>query len=490
MGISAGSVRNFRNVGYDDELIKLDIILSTKEEANGFTDFFVNYIQGSAQVFYYKNNFTGQESIVRCMHNNLAMGEAEGHPYSFSLLMRKEAPYTSSSLSLKYDVQEGEVVTAVVIGPCRGFFTMVMIPTNSRRLYGSGSNSNGQLGLGSTSSFKRFESVGVDTDWVTGAGGELHSHVINESGDLFSSGENSLGQLGLGDTIDRNLFTQVGVDSWLQVSSGSEFTVAIKTDGTLWAWGANGSGQLGQGGYDASSHSSPLQVGTFSNWVDVECGTQFFIVRNEDGELWGCGEDEYGQLGQGATQTRRVLLVKIGSDTDWDLFAAGWMHTVAIKTDGTLWAWGANFRGELGDGTTIAKYSPVQIGTGTWKALAAGACFDSGGPDFYELGRTHGIKTDGTLWAWGSNESYELGIGSSDTNPHASPILIDSDTDWKQVSTARTVGIAVKGSNEIWGWGANSSLELGTGDTAFVAVPTRTFLTAIQTSIVYDVEFF
>lgn len=480
MGESAGGVYSFRDVGYEDELIKLDIVLATKIEAQRFTNFFKNIVKGSANVFYYRNNFTGQESIVRLMENILPMGEGEGHPYSFSLLMRKEAPYSGRSLTVVYSVLPAVFVPAIFIGGHSGYFSMALLPTSSMTLHAVGDNF-GQLGLGHYNEIHSFQQVGAETDWVIGAGGESHAHMINDGGELFSAGTNGFGCLGLGtgDSTPENTFIKLGSDTWSKVTAGYRVSAGIKTDGTLWAWGRNTGGQLGQGSYDSSSHNVPLQVGSATDWADVRFGQDVMIAKNSVGELWGCGYNNKGQMGQGSTYLRQTTLIQIGSDTDWDFFDIGWQHVVAVKTNGDLYAWGANSRGELGDGTTTERHTPVKIGSDTWKAIAAG----TGGP-----GRTYGIKVAGTLWSWGMNNNYELGIGSQDSNPHSNPILIGATTDWQSVFAGASHGLAAKIDNELWSWGRNSYGECGVGDVNPVPVPIRTYLVGKSLTVVYDVE--
>lgn len=467
-GISAGGVYNFRNVGFNDEVIRLDIVLTTQEEADEFTTFFKGIIKGTSNVFYYRNNFTGEESIVRSMNDNLSVGEGEGHPYSFSLLLRNEAPYSGSSFTIKYDILEA-AAPVFVVGGNFGNFSMVIVFPFGGTPHTVGNNSNGQLGLGDYSNRPNYlRVVSAGFGWVTGAGGESHTYIINTSGDLYSTGSNGLGQLGLGDTTTRNTFTKVGSSTWSKVACGVDFTGAIKADGTLWAWGKNSAGQLGQGSFDASVHSSPLQIGLATNWVDVKCGSDFLIAKKSSGELWGCGADTNGQLGQGSTQARRTSLVKIGVDVDWDSFDAGWAHTIAIKNNGDLYTWGANSRGELGDSTTIDKYVPIKIGSDTWKSVSAGGK----GP-----GSSYGIKVSGTLWSWGVNDNYELGNGSADSSPHSSPILINSNTDWGQVAAGGNHGLAVKIGGSSYSWGLNASGECGVGGFSPVTVPTLFIVT-------------
>lgn len=468
MGISAGGVYNFRDVGYDDERIKLDIVLATKEEAKGFTSFFKDIVRGSANIFYYRNNFTGQESAVRFMNNTLVMGESEGHPYSFSVLMRKEA------------VSVTVVSSLFLIGSKWSPFSILMVPTGSRTLYGTGSNQNGQLGFDEFEDKYRYTQLSPATDWVLGGVGSNFSVFLKESGLLFVSGANDFGQLGLGDEDERRIFTQLGILTWSKISCGANFTAAIKTDGTLWVWGENEWGQLGQGTNDSNPHSSPLQIGSAVDWADVSCGQFYLIALKSDGTLWGCGMDLDGQLGQGSVQNIRSTLTKIGTDTDWASFAAGSAHTMAIKTDGTLWGWGFNSQGALGNGTGVDSYSPIQIGIDTWLSIEAAGDL---GADW-----SHGIKTDGTLWGCGFNSNYMLGDGT--IIDRLSFVLISSDEDWVDVVANMTGGLALKSNNDIWTWGTNFGGELGFDPSEVVEIPTpiQTFLPVSIVNSIWDVQ--
>src|SRR5579872_4197543 len=167
---------------------------------------------------------------------------------------------------------------------------------------------------------------------------------------LWAWGYNGYGQLGDGTSTDHHSPEQIGTDAnWAQVSAGGlNFTVAIKTEGTLWAWGFNNDGELGDG--TTTGRDSPEQIGTDTNWAQVSAGDSDTLAVRTDGSLWGWGFNGNGQLGDGTT-TGRNSPEQVGTDINWAQVSAGYSHTLAIKTDGTLWAWGFNGDGELGDGT-------------------------------------------------------------------------------------------------------------------------------------------
>ena len=284
---------------------------------------------------------------------------------------------------------------------------------------------------------------------VSLAAGDAHTVEIKSDGTLWAWGSNADGQLGDGTTTAKNSPVQTGSDKWVSVAAGSFHTVAIKSDGTLWAWGANADGQLGDG--TGIIRTSPVQISTDNIWVSVVAGSSHTVALKSDGTLWAWGWNGYGQLGDG-TEMDKFSPVQIGADGKWEHIAAGYAHTVAIKSDGTLWAWGYNYAAQLGDGTTMNKSSPEQIGTdNTWVSVAAGTY------------HTVAVKADGTLWAWGYNGYGELGDGGT-TNHSSSPEKIGTDSTWASVAAGSDHTLALKSDGTLWAWGDNRDGQLGSDD--------------------------
>jgi alpha-tubulin suppressor-like RCC1 family protein len=297
-----------------------------------------------------------------------------------------------------------------------------------------GTNSSGQLGLGDITSRSSPVQVGVLSNWkllATSCSDSSSSMVIKTDNSLWVWGDNTNGVLGLGDIINRSSPVQVGLlTNWKQVSIGNGPVLAIKTDGTLWAWGNQAYGELGQN--NNTLYSSPAQVGSLANWKQVSAGGHAVLAIKYDGTLWAIGDNRYGTLGLGNI-TPYSSPVQVGSLTNWKQITTGHHHAVAIKTDGSLWAWGENLYGQVGTGASAVSYysSPVQVGSLTnWKQVAGG------------LQHTVAVKTDGTLWSWGYNTNGELGQGNNTL--YSSPVQIGSLTNWKQVSCGTTQTLSIQ----------------------------------------------
>ncbi len=284
--------------------------------------------------------------------------------------------------------------------------------------------------------------------WVDVSGGLYHSLGVKTDGSLWAWGNNGQGQLGTGNYIDINIPVQIGTDlNWKKVSGGESFSAGIRADGTLWSWGQNSNGELGNGTYTDSN--IPVQVGTASDWKEISAGDYHCLAIKTDGSLWAWGYNDQGQLGDG-TNMNKFVPVQIGSATNWSKVSGGQLHSLGIKTDGTLWSWGYNEFGQLGDGTLLDKNIPAQIGTATdWVTMSAGGSHNTA------------IKSDGTLWSWGWNYSGQLGDGTY-TDSHI-PVQVGTSADWRTTSAGSNESIALKTNGTLWSWGENFAGQLGNG---------------------------
>ena len=263
--------------------------------------------------------------------------------------------------------------------------------------------------------------------------------------------------------------TVSGGTNWKQVTSAPLSAAAIKTDGRLWTWGFNGYGILGDN--TTGSKSSPVQtIATGTNWASLLVGATIGAIKT-DGRLWTWGHNSSGTCGDNTTGSKSSPVQTIAQGTNWKQVAVGTYggigidsHMAAIKTDGTLWTWGYNGYGQLGRNNTTNSSSPVQtIAQGTnWKQVACGGV------------TTSAIKTDGTLWSWGSNGQGQL--GDNTTVNKSSPVqTIAQGTNWKQCSIGGSYAGAIKTDGRLWMWGDNGYWgQLGTNNNTSKSSPVQT----------------
>jgi len=337
--------------------------------------------------------------------------------------------------------------------------------TTYYNLYGWGFNNYGQIGNGNTTSYSSPIVVGSLTNWLTVSSSYGTSASVKTDGTLWMWGYNIYGQLGLNNQTYYSSPKQVGsLTNWKQVSTSNyaqtqPMTAAVKTDGTLWTWGRNYYGGLGLG--NTTSYSSPKQVGALTTWSNVQTGGNWVLAIKTDGTLWGWGGGGFGNLGLNNT-INYSSPKQVGALTNWAVIAIPTTNPIfalAVKTNGTLWAWGANPQGQLGLNNTTYYSSPVQVGALTnWSKVA-----NSG--SYYSLA----TKTDGTLWSWGLNTSGRLGLGNITT--YSSPKQVGALTNWSLVAAGRNNSMAIKTDGTLWAWGGNPSGELGLGNTTNYSSP-------------------
>jgi alpha-tubulin suppressor-like RCC1 family protein len=344
----------------------------------------------------------------------------------------------------------------------------------SNNLYTWGLNTCGRLGDNTVTDRSSPGTVaGQGITWCMVSAGSSHTAAIKSDGTLWTWGTNSKGQLGTDNTTNRCSPGTVagGGTNWCFVSAGVDWTAAIKTDGTLWTWGYNFRFQLGNGSGSLAclSQVSPAQIsGGGTTWRFVAAGEFSGAAIKTDGSMctWGYngGGITDGVLGDGTTTNRSTPTTVSGGGTTWSTVSMGRAHTVATKTDGTLWTWGFNINGELGTGTTTSRSSPgTTAGGGTNWSCGVAAPLQSR--------MSAALKTDGTLWTWGGNSNGRLGNGTI-TNRSSPGTTAGGGTNWCRISSTAGYGFAaIKTDGTLWTWGGNSNGGLGDGTTTSRSSP-------------------
>ncbi|WPB80653.1 hypothetical protein KYC5002_16115 [Archangium violaceum] len=330
-------------------------------------------------------------------------------------------------------------------------------------LWAWGIASMGQFGDGTTTTDRKVPAKMQGISNVKQvAPGFYHMAALKHDGTVWTWGYNGSGQLGDGTTTTRNTPGIVpGLSGVVAIAAGSSFMLAVKNDGTVWAWGDNWTGPLGDG--TQTTRLSPVRVVGLTGVTSVAAGVNHSVALKSDGTVWAWGRNMGGELGDG-TATVRTTPVRAQGLTGVVSIGASYWHTMAVKSDGTGWSWGDNRFGQVGDGTTTDRYTPVQVLSGV-KAMSGG------------YGHTAAVKTDGTVWAWGYNNNGQLGNGTT-TSSYA-PVQVPGMSGVTTVATGGSAvynTVVVKSDGSVWAWGSDntsSSGVLGDGVSSKSLTPIR-----------------
>lgn len=281
------------------------------------------------------------------------------------------------------------------------------------------------------------------------SGGGSHSLALKSDGTVWAWGWNSNGQLGDDSYANRMTPVQVsGLSGIIAISSGSEHSIALKSDGTVWTWGWNENGQMGDGTY-ANNRSSPIQVSGLTGAIAIAGGHKHTIALKSDGTVWAWGYNGVGQLGDGSHDSRNTP-VQVSKLKDVTAIATGRYHTIALKSDGTVWAWGWNDYGQLGDGTYVSRSTPVEVSA--FIDVAAIAAGDD---------HTIALKSDGTVWTWGENLYGQLADDMNKYTKRNTPAQVNGLDDIVAIDGGMYHTIVLKSDGTVWTWGYNSYGQLG-----------------------------
>jgi alpha-tubulin suppressor-like RCC1 family protein len=339
-------------------------------------------------------------------------------------------------------------------------------PARADVAYAWGNNNFGEVGDGTITNRISPVAVNTLTSGVTAvAAGQYHSLAI-QSGGVYSWGYNNQGQLGDGTATDRS--TPVAVNTLITgvtaIAGGQYHSLAIQNSG-VYAWGYNGDGELGDG--TTTNHSTPLVISTLSTGVTAIAAGQFHSLAIQNGGVYAWGENIFGQLGDGTTTHRTTPVALTGTlSTGVTAIAGGEIHSLAIQMGG-VYAWGNNDDGQLGDGTTTTRLTPVALST-----LTSGVTAISAG-----VGHSLAIQ-NGNVYAWGDNTNGQLGDGS--LSAHNTPEEIDP-TDLHNIiaiAAGADSSYALSSDGTIWDWGANNIGQLGIGNTNTTTVTPQHVLPA------------
>ena len=280
-------------------------------------------------------------------------------------------------------------------------------------------------------------------------------------GPALSWGNNLLGQLGTGNVITGTSPVTVvgGFTDWIYIEAGFQHSLAVRDNGTAWAWGSNGNGRLGDN--TTIVRSSPVSiVGGFTDWTQVSAGFQHGLGLRSNGTAWSWGLNSNGQLGDNTTVTKSSPVSIVGGFTDWIQVSAGSTHNLGLRENGTAWAWGSNFAGKLGNNSTIQRSSPVLVAGGftDWTQVSGGSR-SSGG-----------VRSDGTAWAWGDGGYGNLG-NNLPGNVSSPVLVVGGFTDWVQVSVGDRHMLGLRANGTAWAWGFGSQGRLGDNTTVNKSSP-------------------
>jgi alpha-tubulin suppressor-like RCC1 family protein len=336
---------------------------------------------------------------------------------------------------------------------------------NDGTLWGWGSSSDLGIGLPSIPYYITPIQIGTQNNWADISAGENFSLGIKNDGSLWAWGSFPDPAIGGNNTTNLNTYypVQIGNDyDWIEVSAGGQHALGLKSNNTLWAWGLNNTGQVGNGLSTCTFcppiyQTTPLQIGSDNDWKQISAGANFSGAIKFNGTLWCWGDNTANFVNNGLPLNNTPI--QIGTDTSWSQLDFGnYSHLLALKTDGTIWSWGYDI---TTDTPFVVIPIPSQIGTNNyWTDISAGADHDLA------------IKNDGTVWSWGRNYIGQMGngnVGGVQTLPQM--ILSSINNNFIKISGGMEFSSGIKSDGTLWAWGSNGLGQMGIGNNLNQATP-------------------
>lgn len=295
--------------------------------------------------------------------------------------------------------------------------------------------------------------VGYWSSVSTDGPDRAHTIAIKADGTAWAWGSNSFGQLGDNSTVEKSSPVSVvsGFNDWVQVSAHGATSLGVRANGTAWGWGGGAFGKLGNN--DTTARSSPvLVIGGFTDWVQVSVGQSHVLGLRGDGTAWAWGAGGGGTLGNNDTVNKSSPVSVAGGFTDWSQVSAGSNHNIGVRDNGTAWAWGLGSQGRLGNNSTLNQSSPVSVvgGFTNWTQVSAGV--------YHSIG----VRAGGSAWSWGNANNGRLGNNS--TIVRSSPVsVVGGGAEWVQVSAGISHSAGIRDDGTAWSWGGSSFGQLGDG---------------------------
>lgn len=432
------------------------------DDVSSFSSFGISYVTvtssilSSMEIGPFPYNFLLNTSGDPVLAVNLVTGSAAGYNRDFTVTGGNTIEFLSNPNYPATEPDDPYLGDVLVEGDVLRLTYELEGTDVPNDLYSWGKNSSGQQGDGTTIDIEAPER-NIAGSWSFVDGGLGYTMAINAGGYLWAWGSNNRGKLGTGGS-DTLVPVQVGSSLWSKVDAGQDHTLAIGEDGSLHAWGWNVYGSVGDGTGTGTDRSTPVLVDNTSPWVDISASydSKFSLGVKQDSNLYAWGLNETGQFGDGTVMApffvRTLSPSLVG--TGWSEVSAGVGFSIAKDTTGHLFSTGSGLGGQLGLGSVGIVYTFTQIGTDTWES--------------FDTGRSHtaAIRSDGTLWTWGVNAQGQLGVPSASSFA-VSPVQVGSDSNWSLVVCGENHTVALKDNGEVWAFGDNTNGQLGDPSVSF-----------------------